>query len=302
MNLNQLKFVKTLAETASFSKAAEMCFVTQPTLSNAVAQLEDELGGRIFSRTTRKVGLTTFGEHMLPQIIGIVESQDALIKAAQAYFSPAHKLIRVGLSPLIDTRLLNTVLEPFRRDEPEVDIIFKECLLDDLHGRLDNQKLDVAFTLKNRLSPDMQSCFFYEEELYYLQSDYTADSIRPAASVRLEDVATDVFIVTKGCGLAQAVRELFKSQGLKLLEYKGQALNYPIAQQWASLGIGSTILPQSKITTDYQFAQPLALDSGKTAALIYVAAWNRQATHPTHIKRFIKHQKKTVPELVKGIG
>ena len=302
MNLSQLKFVKALAETSSFSKAAEKCFVTQPTLSNAVAQLENELGGRIFNRTTRKVGLTPFGEHMLPQIIGIVESQDELIKAAQAYFSPAHKLIRVGLSPLINTRLINTVLEPFRRDEPDVDIIFKECLLDDLHGRIDNQELDVAFTLKERLSPNMHSCFFYEEELCYLQSDYTANSISPAGAVRLEDVANDVFIVTKGCGLAQAVRELFKSQGLKLLEYRGQALNYPIAQQWASLGIGSTILPQSKITTEYKLALPLELNSGTKATLIYVAAWNRQATHPTHIKQFITHLKKTVPEIIKGMG
>ena len=302
MNLSQLKFVKTLAETASFSKAAEKCFVTQPTLSNAVAQLEDELGGRIFSRTTRKVGLTPFGEHVLPQIIGIVESQNELIKAAQAYFSPAHKLIRVGFSPLINTRLLSTVLEPFRRDEPDVDIIFKECLLNDLLGRLNSQEIDVAFILENRLSPNMHSCFFYEEELYYLQSDYTADSVRPAGPVRLEDVAEEVFIVTKGCGLAQAVRELFKTQGLKLLEYKGQALNYPIAQQWASLGIGSTILPQSKITTDVKLAQPLELESGKRITLIYVAVWNRQASHPTHLERFIKHLKRTVPEIIRGIG
>ena len=102
--------------------------------------------------------------------------------------------------------------------------------------------------------------------------------------------------------MAQAVRGLFKSQGLKLLEYKGQALNYPMAQQWASLGIGSTILPQSKITADYRSAQTLELDSGKKATLIYVAAWNRLATHPTHIERFIAHLKKTVPEIIKGIG
>jgi hypothetical protein len=82
--------------------------------------------------------------------------------------------------------------------------------------------------------PTMHSSFLYEEELCYLQSDYTADSNRSAIPVRLKDVAADVFIVTKGCGLAQAVRELFKSQGLKLLEYKGQALNYHMAQQWAS--------------------------------------------------------------------
>ena len=61
MNLGQLRFAKAAAEERSFSKAAEKCNVTQPTLSNGIALLEEEVGGRLFARTTRRVDLTPFG-------------------------------------------------------------------------------------------------------------------------------------------------------------------------------------------------------------------------------------------------
>lgn len=65
MNLSQLRYVKAVAETGSFTQAAEQCYVTQPTLSNGIAQLEQEFEERIFVRTTRIVSLTPFGEHIL---------------------------------------------------------------------------------------------------------------------------------------------------------------------------------------------------------------------------------------------
>lgn len=68
MNLNQLRYAKTVADTGSFTLAAEQCYVTQPTLSNGIAQLEQELGDKIFKRTTRTVSLTPFGEHIMPYI------------------------------------------------------------------------------------------------------------------------------------------------------------------------------------------------------------------------------------------
>ncbi|WP_353573394.1 LysR family transcriptional regulator, partial [Candidatus Albibeggiatoa sp. nov. BB20] len=112
MNLKQLLFAQSVAETCSFSQAAEMCHATQPTLSNSISQLEDELGGKLFVRTTRKVDLTVFGEYMLPFIRAVLDDKNELQQAAQAYHNPEHKLLRIGLSPLIDMKLLNHVLIP----------------------------------------------------------------------------------------------------------------------------------------------------------------------------------------------
>ncbi|MBL3590227.1 MAG: LysR family transcriptional regulator [gamma proteobacterium endosymbiont of Lamellibrachia anaximandri] len=110
MNLKQLQFAAHVAETHSFSRAAELSFATQPTISNAISQFEEELGGRLFNRTTRKVDLTPFGEYILPRITEVLQSRDELVKAAESYHNPTHKILRIGFSPLVDMQRLDQVL------------------------------------------------------------------------------------------------------------------------------------------------------------------------------------------------
>ena len=61
MNFQQLRFVISVVDTGSFTRAADLCCVTQPALSNAINQLEDELGAKLLDRTTRSVSVTDFG-------------------------------------------------------------------------------------------------------------------------------------------------------------------------------------------------------------------------------------------------
>ena len=137
MNLNQLRFACVLASTGSFTAAASACAVTQPTLSNAIAQLEEELGQKLFVRTTRKVSLTAFGAHILPDIQGVLSAQHALVQNAQAYLSPQKRLIRIGTSPLLDGRFLDILIEPFRTKYPAVELVLREMNMADLSSMLD---------------------------------------------------------------------------------------------------------------------------------------------------------------------
>lgn len=144
MNLNQLRFTVAVAETMSFSQAAEICCVTQPTLSNGIAQLEDELGARVFDRTTRRVQLTPFGTHILPLVNAVLEAQTELMKSAAAHLNPQLKLIRIGQSPLVDATLVAMVLDPFKRAHAGVDVFFKECFLNDLNERIEQETIDIS--------------------------------------------------------------------------------------------------------------------------------------------------------------
>jgi len=89
MNLSQLRYVKAVADTGSFTHAAERCYVTQPTLSNGIAQLEQEWEERLFTRTTRRVALTPFGHHMLPFIDKMLDAQGALLHETRHFVRPA---------------------------------------------------------------------------------------------------------------------------------------------------------------------------------------------------------------------
>src|ERR1700756_5051324 len=104
MNLRHVEFAVAAAAERSFSRAAERCHVTQPALSNGISQLETELGGPLFVRTTRKVDLSQFGEQMLPMIEALYRSHQELKVATRSFYDPAHRMIRIGLSPLVDVR------------------------------------------------------------------------------------------------------------------------------------------------------------------------------------------------------
>ena len=96
MNFSHLKFVKATSEFKSFSKAAQFCHVTQPTLSNGVSKLEEELGERIFTRTTRMVELTPFGEILLPTIASILSLEEMIYLNAKEFSNPETVVLKIG--------------------------------------------------------------------------------------------------------------------------------------------------------------------------------------------------------------
>ncbi|WP_421527546.1 LysR family transcriptional regulator [Pseudomonas brenneri] len=305
MNLNQLRYASATAAEASFTKAAERCHVTQPTLSNGIAQLEEELGGALFDRTTRKVNLTAFGKDVLPLIDAVLQSQGELQARAKAFFDPQHQLLRIGLSPLIDMRLLTQVIAPYRTEFPDVDVFFKECFLDDLDARLEKGQIDVMLCPFLPHEPTARSTFsteIYTEELRYLSARSSAMTQVDEGAVLLSQIADDTFILSyDGCGLANATRSLFSSADLQLKEYSGHTMSYHVMQEWADLGIGSTILPGSRISREFRDKTCRVMLAPQHPALIRIdALWNRAATYPKHISAFHQHLIERAPSLVRG--
>lgn len=304
MNLNRLRFFVAVSETLSFSRAAGACCVTQPTLSNGIANLEDELGGRVFERNTRKVQLTPFGEHLLPAVRAVLDAQTELAKSASTYLDPALKMIRIGQSPLVDATLLAMVLEPFKRTHANVDVFFKECFLDDLDERIAAETVDIGFRPVVTPPPAHSRqvhCAFYEDPLYFLPWD---TGTAPAGEARLNAVATDTFVLTiDGCGLAGLTEALFKQHGWKLHKYPGQALSYQVLQDWANLGVGSAILPLRKFAKENrERAKPLLSPSGDPISVEFEAVWKKDRTQPKHIADLQHHFASTVAKLVQGVA
>jgi DNA-binding transcriptional LysR family regulator len=300
MNLKQLQFAAHVAETQSFSRAAELCFATQPTLSNAISQLEETLGGRLFNRTTRRVDLTPFGEYMLPRIKEVLLSLDELTKAAESFHNPAHKILRIGFSPLVDMQRLDRVLIPFRQLNPDIAIFFKECFIDDLVERLSRGQIDIQIlpTVTERDRDD--ACLFYRDPLYYLPA---ADDSQVSnhLSFKIADLpAAPIILTGGGCGLNAALSTLLRSQGAELHPYAGQALTYQVIEDWVSLGIGAGILPKAKISPDNRASYPLLIDKGEPAYFSFEWSWKPENAVSDHVKSFINYIRTTVPSLVSG--
>ncbi len=304
MNLNQLRFASTVASCGSFSRAAEACHVTQPTLSNGVAQLEKQLGAKLFERTTRRVALTSFGRHMVPMIDQVLSAVDDLDRSADAFLKPAAKISRIGLSPLIDTGRLTRILEPFRRTHPDVEIFFKQCFMNDLFHRLQSEKIDVALW---PLPVEVQTSQYlsvplYKEPLMFVPGTETMPKTTPSGFATVPSIANETFVLTPDlCGLVRATRQIFDSAGVPLIEYPGQALSYEVMQEWATLGIGSAILPMSKLQDDHlEDALPLGTAKDRPLRLELVASWKRSTATLPHNQALQQHIQNVVPKLIAG--
>lgn len=288
--LAQLRSAALVAELGSFSGAARRCGVSQPTVSANISELEGILGVRLFRRTTRRVELSAFGRTLLPVIADVLASADALQSGAYVLRNPEQKLLRIALSPLIDSRRLAHLLQPYRDDRPDVEIVFKECDVAGLENRLDQEQADVVFGVDIPGKAGRERCLIYTDILRYLPRGGTdADTVQREIDVRM--LADEVLVLTVGaCGLAPATRALFNKAGVALQEYRGQAMSYSALQEWADLGIGAAILPETRISGPAGRFPEISID-GQPARLTYEAVWNRSTSAMPHIRDCVRYLK-----------
>lgn len=283
MNLNQLRYFVTLAESKSFKNAAKQCCVTQPTLSNGIAHLEEELGGKLFRRTTRTVDLTPFGTFIVPMAQSVLEAKDELIKSAQTFFDPKLKVLRIGLSPLIAHNQFPNVLKTIKDHSNWSDVFLKQCLMNDMETRLDNETVDLVLAPRQSGTVFSNSLPLYEEPLFYIppQSGFTPQ--RASSPIEISTLDDTPIILTNGCGLSDVIQDYFDQAGVTLTPYPGQALTYNVVVDWAELGLAGTILPKSQINNSVTTACPLLLHT-KPALIHYQASWNQSHCHQESLK------------------
>jgi LysR family transcriptional regulator, hydrogen peroxide-inducible genes activator len=302
MNLQQLRYVRALAELGSFVEAAKQCGVTQPTLSNGVAALEEELGLRLFVRTTRNVELSEFGRHLLPSIADLLNAQTALLARARELAHPKQRIVRIGVSPLVGIELVSLMFEPFRRTNPNLEIIFREMNLAEMTRLLAIGQLEfvigpVDHDVRRRAA--WCSVQFHEEPLVFVAKGKSESRSRRAEPVTLKAIATETFVmVPDACGLAKLTRSIFQRRRLKLQEYSGQAMSYRVLQEWAELGVGAAILPRSKVTSGGGSDILIRKGSDKRVMIAYEASWCNKTQE---VKALGGYLSEVVPSFISGL-
>jgi len=126
MEMHQLRYVVAVARAGNFSRAAEQCHVAQPSLSQQIQKLEDELGERLFDRMKREVKLTPHGEVFLRRAVRILEEVDLAQREATDARDMARGVVTLGVLPTIAPYLLPDAIAEFARKFPGVEIVIQE--------------------------------------------------------------------------------------------------------------------------------------------------------------------------------
>ncbi|GHF17425.1 hypothetical protein GCM10014715_85630 [Streptomyces spiralis] len=145
MDLQQMRYVVAVAETNSFTRAAERCLVVQSALSHQIARLEQELGARLFERTTRRVRLTPAGAAFLPAARQSLEAAERAVIEVAAAIGEVRGRLSVGLIPSVAALDIPGALREFRRRYPKVRISLRVGASDDLVEQVREGAIEVAF-------------------------------------------------------------------------------------------------------------------------------------------------------------
>ena len=144
MTLTELRYVVAVDRHRHFGRAAQACFVSQPTLSVGIRKLEEDLGIRIFERNRTEVIVTPVGESVVAQAQTVIEAAERLKETAQAAQDPLGTQLKLGVIYTIGPHLVPRLIPTLKQIAPRLKFIVKENFTDALAIELKHGDLDAA--------------------------------------------------------------------------------------------------------------------------------------------------------------
>lgn len=169
--IDKLEYLLALARERNFSKAAEQCGVTQPTFSAGIKQLEDTLGVMLVQRTSRFIGFTTEGEHVLDWARGIVADARAMRQDLQALKQGLTGRLKIAAIPTA-LAMVSALTTPFRARHPNVKFTILSRTSVEILSMVENLEVDAGLTyVDNEPLGRMRTVPLYLEQYRLLTSE-----------------------------------------------------------------------------------------------------------------------------------
>jgi len=286
MEIQQLRYVVAVARTGNFSRAAEQCHVSQPSLSQQIQKLEDELSERLFDRMKRAVKLTPHGEAFLRRAVRILEE----VEAAKREATDAKELLRgvmtVGVLPTIAPYLLPDVMAEFMEKYPGVEIVIQE----DTTARLLKLALayEIDFALASRPIQDERlevKELFAEELLLALPPGHPLARKRTVSAADLEKER--LIVMKEGHCLGDQVLRFCDRRDLHpKISFRSAQLE--TIQSLVIAGLGISLIPAMAAQTERSELPEYRSLSAPRPHRKIVAVWPKQRPPGRAANEFLK--------------
>ena len=255
MTLTELRYVVAVAKERHFGRAAESCFVSQPTLSVAIKKLEDELSVTLFERGGSEVGVTPIGAQIIEQAKRVLEQSAAIKEIATTAKDPLAEPLRLGVIYTVGPYLLPTLVKRMIDNSPKMPLILHENYTAKLVDLLRHGEIDAAI-----MALPLPETGFVVEPLY--DEDFVVAMPRGHAwstrsSISPEDLKDETMLMlgaghcfrdqvlevcpelqtlpTGAWGAEHGIRRTFEGSSLETIRHM------------VASGIGVTVLPKTSI-------------------------------------------------------
>ena len=284
MTLTELRYIVTLAQEQHFGRAAERCFVSQPTLSIAVKKLEEELGIALFERSKSRVQATPLGDKIIAQAQLVLEQTAAIKEIANEGKDQLSSPLHVGAIFTIGPFLFPHFIPELQRLAENMPLYVEEGYTATLRQRLRNGEVDVIIVALPFNEPDVVTQALYDEPFVVLMPrDHplaALDKIDPS-----DFEGHEVLLLGDGHCFRDQVLEAcpnlqpsLEKRSKSRVSNQGSSLD--TLRHMVASGLGITILPMSAAASHYSndvlvtrpFADPVPQ---RTVALAWRASFPR---------------------------
>lgn len=297
LSLRQLQYLVAVAETRSFHRAADLCHVSQPSLSSQVAQAERALGAQIFERDRRHVLVTQAGEELLRRARQLLVEADDLVDVLARYADPLAGTLRIGVIPTISPYLIPDAAPALRRAFPTLHVQWLEDKTTNLVASLHRGETDAALlALEADLGDVEHEVIGYDPfVLAAAQGHPLGRTARPVKAAELNDV--ELLVLAEGhCLRDQAISACKRAHSSSF-----GATSLPTLVQMVAGGTGVTLLPALALSTENRrgelrirtFTRP---GPGRTLAL----AWRRGAAAAAALPKIASVMRRSLEKVSGG--
>jgi LysR family transcriptional regulator, hydrogen peroxide-inducible genes activator len=242
MEMQQIRYFLAVCDQGSITHAAQLTYVSQPSLTQAIKKLEDEMGGALFTRTHFGCQLTPLGRMVEVNFRKIYKDLQAT-KAEAIRFTRLNTIpLRIGLMTTIGAQRLSPCLATYQQDFPNIELELITNNEAALLKQLDSELLDLVISAPAQLlAPPYQSTLLYEER--YVAAFSTAHRFNQLQKIVLKDIQSVPYLDRLNCELREDLKCICQNQEINL--YAAYRSN---SEEWilrmVQAGIGVALMPE----------------------------------------------------------
>jgi LysR family hydrogen peroxide-inducible transcriptional activator len=286
MEIHQLRYFVAVAEAGSFSRAAERCYVAQPSLSQQVKKLEASVGHLLFDRLSHGVVLTEAGRALLPRARRILAEVQEARAALKEDLETGAGLLAVGAIPTMAPYLLPPVLCHFRRAYPNCELSVREDLTERLIEAVVDGELDCAVVSTPIDEPLIALEVLGSERLLFTAS--RGHPLPPADRVTLQFLREEPAIVLHEMHcLGQQIRDFCRAHQVNH-RIVCRSTQLETVERLVSLDLGVSLLPEMAARADHADDRMYCTLAGADPRREIAVAWRRGRSRSTLARRFVE--------------
>src|SRR5579864_461996 len=214
MEMHQVRYFLAVARTLNFTRAAEECNVTQPSLTRAIKQLEAELGGDLFRRE-RPAGLTELGQRMHPLLKQCYEAAVGARSLASSFKSGEIGALRIALTHSIDVSLLIPFLDQIKRQFNRLEFRFLRGNSREVGEMLKNGEAELGIAAEVDASWDRLDTWpLFTEDFQLVTS--ALHRLAGRGSVEIDDLRSEQLLSRAYCELASRLNASLREHGVEV--------------------------------------------------------------------------------------